>query len=56
MFSGTKLKHTVRSQEWKASSSAVVDEIFAGKAVVNAAIPTHHLRDLIKSMLHDDPS
>lgn len=56
MFSGTKLKHTVRSQEWKASSSAVVDEIFAGKAVVNATIPTRHLRDLIKSMLHDDPS
>ncbi|EPY89674.1 serine/threonine-protein kinase Kist isoform 2 [Camelus ferus] len=56
MFSGMKLKHTVRSQEWKANSSAIIDHIFASKAVVNAAIPAYHLRDLIKSMLHDDPS
>ncbi|GAB5583733.1 serine/threonine-protein kinase Kist isoform X1 [Prionailurus iriomotensis] len=55
MFSGMKLKHTVRSQEWKANSSAIIDHIFASKAVVNAAIPAYHLRDLIKSMLHDDP-
>ncbi|XP_039695855.1 serine/threonine-protein kinase Kist [Pteropus medius] len=48
MFSGMKLKHTVRSQEWKANSSAVIDHIFASKAVVNAAIPAYHLRDLIK--------
>ncbi|XP_037681404.1 serine/threonine-protein kinase Kist [Choloepus didactylus] len=56
MFSGMKLKHTVRSQDWKANSSAIIDHIFASKAVVNAAIPAYHLRDLIKSMLHDDPS
>ncbi|EHB03831.1 Serine/threonine-protein kinase Kist [Heterocephalus glaber] len=56
MFSGMNLKHTVRSQEWKANSSAIIDNIFASKAVVNAAIPAYHLRDLIKSMLHDDPS
>uniref|UniRef100_G1NYV1 U2AF homology motif kinase 1 n=1 Tax=Myotis lucifugus TaxID=59463 RepID=G1NYV1_MYOLU len=55
MFSGMKLKHTIRSQEWKANSSAIVDHIFARKAVVNAAIPAYHLRDLIKSMLHEDP-
>nr|KAF6274356.1 U2AF homology motif kinase 1 [Pipistrellus kuhlii] len=55
MFSGVKLKHTIRSQEWKANSSAIVDHIFARKAVVNAAIPAYHLRDLIKSMLHEDP-
>uniref|UniRef100_A0A8C0W868 Protein kinase domain-containing protein n=1 Tax=Castor canadensis TaxID=51338 RepID=A0A8C0W868_CASCN len=48
MFSGMKLKHTVRSQEWKANSSAIIDHIFASKAVVNAAIPAYHLRDLIK--------
>ncbi|ELR60189.1 Serine/threonine-protein kinase Kist [Bos mutus] len=51
MFSGMKLKHTVRSQEWKANSSAIIDHIFASKAVVNAAIPAYHLRDLIKSLL-----
>ncbi|KAB1260437.1 Serine/threonine-protein kinase Kist [Camelus dromedarius] len=39
-----------------ANSSAIIDHIFASKAVVNAAIPAYHLRDLIKSMLHDDPS
>lgn len=50
-----KLKHTIGSQEWKANSSAIVDHIFARKAVVNAAIPAYHLRDLIKSMLHEDP-
>uniref|UniRef100_A0A452VD46 U2AF homology motif kinase 1 n=1 Tax=Ursus maritimus TaxID=29073 RepID=A0A452VD46_URSMA len=50
MFSGMKLKHTVRSQEWKANSSAIIDHIFASKAVVNAAIPAYHLRDLIKSI------
>ncbi|XP_036199982.1 UDP-N-acetylhexosamine pyrophosphorylase isoform X4 [Myotis myotis] len=51
MFSGMKLKHTIRSQEWKANSSAIVDHIFARKAVVNAAIPAYHLRDLIKRFL-----
>uniref|UniRef100_A0A6I8N871 Serine/threonine-protein kinase Kist n=1 Tax=Ornithorhynchus anatinus TaxID=9258 RepID=A0A6I8N871_ORNAN len=57
MFSGMKLKNAVRSQEWKANSSAVIDHLFANKAVVNAAaIPAYHLRDLIKSMLHDDPA
>ncbi|KAM9686338.1 serine/threonine-protein kinase Kist isoform 1-T1 [Trichechus inunguis] len=40
----------------QANSSAIIDHIFASKAVVNAAIPAYHLRDLIKSMLHDDPS
>ncbi|XP_069497449.1 serine/threonine-protein kinase Kist [Ambystoma mexicanum] len=55
MYSGTKLKHAVRSQEWKTNYSAMIDHIFANKGVVNAAIPAYHLRDLIKSMLHDDP-
>uniref|UniRef100_A0A8C5XKJ6 Protein kinase domain-containing protein n=1 Tax=Microcebus murinus TaxID=30608 RepID=A0A8C5XKJ6_MICMU len=45
MVSGMKLKHTVRSQGWKANSSAIIDHIFASKAVVNAAIPAYHLRD-----------
>uniref|UniRef100_A0A8C3JGE5 UDP-N-acetylglucosamine pyrophosphorylase 1 n=1 Tax=Calidris pygmaea TaxID=425635 RepID=A0A8C3JGE5_9CHAR len=54
MFSGMKLKHTVQSQEWKTNSSAIIDRIFASEGVVNSAIPTYHLRDLIKSMLHCD--
>uniref|UniRef100_A0A8C1NSU2 Serine/threonine-protein kinase Kist n=1 Tax=Cyprinus carpio TaxID=7962 RepID=A0A8C1NSU2_CYPCA len=55
MFSGIKLKETVRSQEWKDNSSAIVDHIFSSNAVVYPAIPVFHLRDLIKSMLHNDP-
>nr|XP_033817339.1 serine/threonine-protein kinase Kist [Geotrypetes seraphini] len=55
MFSGTKLKHTVRSQEWKVNRATIIDHIFASKGMVNSAIPAYHLRDLIKSMLHDDP-
>uniref|UniRef100_A0A8C2VS36 Protein kinase domain-containing protein n=1 Tax=Chinchilla lanigera TaxID=34839 RepID=A0A8C2VS36_CHILA len=56
MFSGMKLKHTVRSQEWEANRSAIIDHIFASEAVVNASTPAYHLRDLIKSTLRDDPS
>ncbi|KAG7487623.1 hypothetical protein MATL_G00025450 [Megalops atlanticus] len=55
MFSGIKLKETVRSQEWKDNSSAIIDHIFTSKIVVCPAIPVYHLRDLIKSMLHNDP-
>ncbi|XP_059426903.1 serine/threonine-protein kinase Kist-like isoform X2 [Carassius carassius] len=55
MFSGIKLKGTVKSQEWKDNSSAIVDHIFSSNAVVYPAIPVFHLRDLIKSMLHNDP-
>ncbi|MBN3302270.1 serine/threonine-protein kinase Kist [Amia ocellicauda] len=55
MFSGMKLKETVRSQEWKANSYTIIDHIFASKIVVCSAIPVYHLRDLIKSMLHNDP-
>ncbi|KAG5850643.1 serine/threonine-protein kinase Kist [Anguilla rostrata] len=55
MFSGIKLKDTVRSQEWKDNNSTIIDHIFASKIVVCPAIPVYHLRDLIKSMLHNDP-
>ncbi|XP_051986898.1 serine/threonine-protein kinase Kist-like [Xyrauchen texanus] len=55
MFSGIKLKETVKSQEWKDNSSAIVDQIFSSNALVYPAIPVYHLRDLIKSMLHNDP-
>lgn len=55
MYSGTKLKHAVRSPQWKGNCSSMVDHIFASKGVVNAAIPAYHLRDLIKSMLLEDP-
>lgn len=54
MFSGIKLKHIVQSQEWKTNNSAIIDHIFASKSVVNSAIPAYHLRDLLKSMLHND--
>uniref|UniRef100_A0A8D0EFB5 U2AF homology motif kinase 1 n=1 Tax=Salvator merianae TaxID=96440 RepID=A0A8D0EFB5_SALMN len=54
MFSGMKLKHIVQSQEWRVNNSAIIDHIFASKSVVNSAIPAYHLRDLLKSMLHDD--
>uniref|UniRef100_A0ABM5G9R0 Serine/threonine-protein kinase Kist isoform X5 n=1 Tax=Pogona vitticeps TaxID=103695 RepID=A0ABM5G9R0_9SAUR len=54
MFSGVKLKYIVQSQEWRANNSAIIDHIFASKSVVNSAIPAYHLRDLLKSMLHDD--
>ncbi|XP_078263887.1 serine/threonine-protein kinase Kist [Rhinoraja longicauda] len=56
MFSGIKLKETIRSPQWKANSSAVIDSIFASKDLVYSAIPVYHLRDVIKSMLHDDPA
>uniref|UniRef100_A0A3Q3LAD1 Serine/threonine-protein kinase Kist n=1 Tax=Mastacembelus armatus TaxID=205130 RepID=A0A3Q3LAD1_9TELE len=55
MFSGIKLKDTVRSQEWKENSAAIVDHIFASNSLVCPAIPVYHLRDLIKSMLLSDP-
>ncbi|XP_051561814.1 serine/threonine-protein kinase Kist-like isoform X2 [Myxocyprinus asiaticus] len=55
MFSGIKLKETIKSQEWKDNSSAIVDQIFSSNALVYPAIPVYHLRDLIKSMLHNDP-
>ncbi|KAA0712974.1 Serine/threonine-protein kinase [Triplophysa tibetana] len=55
MFSGTKLKETVKSQEWKDNSFAIVDHIFSSNALVYPAIPVYHLRDLIKSMIHNDP-
>ncbi|KAM3841663.1 serine/threonine-protein kinase Kist [Vipera latastei] len=54
MFSGMKLKHIVQSQEWRANNSAFIDHIFANKSVINSAIPVYHLRDLLKSMLHND--
>uniref|UniRef100_A0A4W3KGH1 U2AF homology motif (UHM) kinase 1 n=1 Tax=Callorhinchus milii TaxID=7868 RepID=A0A4W3KGH1_CALMI len=56
MFSGIKLKETVKSPQWKANSSTIIDCIFASKDVVYSAIPVYHLRDLIKSMLLDDPA
>ncbi|XP_030582726.1 serine/threonine-protein kinase Kist [Archocentrus centrarchus] len=55
MFSGIKLKDTVRSQEWKDNSAAIVDHIFASNNLACPAIPVYHLRDLIKSMLVTDP-
>lgn len=55
MFSGMKLKDTVRSQEWKDNSAAIVDHIFANNSLACPAIPVYHLRDLIKSMLLIDP-
>uniref|UniRef100_A0A673Y660 U2AF homology motif (UHM) kinase 1 n=1 Tax=Salmo trutta TaxID=8032 RepID=A0A673Y660_SALTR len=55
MYSGIKLKDTVRSPEWKDNSAAIVDHIFASNSVVGPAIPVYHLRDLIKSMLHNNP-
>lgn len=55
MFSGVKLKDTVRSQEWKDNSAAVIDQIFGSNSLMNPAIPVYHLRDLIKSMLLTNP-
>ncbi|XP_071375149.1 serine/threonine-protein kinase Kist [Centroberyx affinis] len=55
MYSGIKLKETVRSKEWKDNSAAIVDHIFASNSLVCPAIPVYHLRDLIKSMLHNNP-
>uniref|UniRef100_A0A4W5NKY3 U2AF homology motif (UHM) kinase 1 n=1 Tax=Hucho hucho TaxID=62062 RepID=A0A4W5NKY3_9TELE len=55
MYSGIKLKDTVRSPEWKDNSAAIVDHIFTSNSVVVPAIPVYHLRDLIKSMLHNNP-
>ncbi|CAB1332058.1 unnamed protein product, partial [Coregonus sp. 'balchen'] len=37
------------------NSAAIVDHIFANNSVVVPAIPVYHLRDLIKSMLHNNP-
>uniref|UniRef100_A0A3P8UBG2 Serine/threonine-protein kinase Kist n=1 Tax=Amphiprion percula TaxID=161767 RepID=A0A3P8UBG2_AMPPE len=55
MFSGIKLKDTMRSPEWKDNSAAIVDHIFASNSLACPAIPVYHLRDLIKSMLLNDP-
>lgn len=55
MFSGTKLKDTVRSQQWEENSAAVIDNIFGGNSDALPAIPMFHLRDLIKSMLEKSP-
>ncbi|KAM6962638.1 serine/threonine-protein kinase Kist [Aplochiton taeniatus] len=55
MYSGIKLKETIRSQEWKDNCAAIVDHIFSSSSSVCPAIPAYHLRDLIKSMLHNDP-
>ncbi|XP_034736331.1 serine/threonine-protein kinase Kist isoform X2 [Etheostoma cragini] len=55
MFSGVKLKDTVCSQEWKDNRTAIVDHLFASNSVVCPAIPVYHLRDLIKSMLLNEP-
>ncbi|XP_068174619.1 serine/threonine-protein kinase Kist isoform X2 [Antennarius striatus] len=55
MFSGIKLKDTVRSQKWKDNSAAIVDHIFASNSLACPAIPVYHLRDLIKSMLLKEP-
>uniref|UniRef100_A0A3P8ZEY2 U2AF homology motif (UHM) kinase 1 n=1 Tax=Esox lucius TaxID=8010 RepID=A0A3P8ZEY2_ESOLU len=55
MYSGIKLKDTVRTPEWKCNSAVIVDHIFASNSVMCPAIPVYHLRDLIKSMLHNDP-
>lgn len=55
MYSGVKLKETVRSQEWKDNSASIIDHIFASNSLVSPAIPVYHLRDLIKSMLHNSP-
>nr|XP_060630322.1 serine/threonine-protein kinase Kist [Anolis sagrei ordinatus] len=54
MFSGMKLKQIVQCPEWRANNSAIIDHIFASKRRVNSAIPAYHLRDLLKSMLHND--
>uniref|UniRef100_A0A3Q1F6T6 Serine/threonine-protein kinase Kist n=1 Tax=Acanthochromis polyacanthus TaxID=80966 RepID=A0A3Q1F6T6_9TELE len=48
MFSGIKLKDTIRSPEWKDNSAAIVDHIFASNSLACPAIPVYHLRDLIK--------
>ncbi|XP_031728806.1 serine/threonine-protein kinase Kist [Anarrhichthys ocellatus] len=55
MCSGIKLKETIRSQKWKDNSAGLVDHIFASNSVVCPAIPVYHLRDLIKTMLLNDP-
>ncbi|XP_068445720.1 serine/threonine-protein kinase Kist isoform X2 [Clinocottus analis] len=54
MFSGIKLKDTVRSQKWKDSSAAIIDHLFSSNSVACPPIPVYHLRDLIKSMLLND--
>ncbi|XP_012689617.2 serine/threonine-protein kinase Kist [Clupea harengus] len=55
LYSGIKLKETVRSQEWKENNAAIVDHIFTRNSMACPAIPVYHLRDLIKSMLRVDP-
>uniref|UniRef100_A0A3B4BLM5 Uncharacterized protein n=1 Tax=Periophthalmus magnuspinnatus TaxID=409849 RepID=A0A3B4BLM5_9GOBI len=44
MYSGTKLKDTVRSHEWEDNSAAVIDKIFGSKSEAHPAIP-HHIPD-----------
>lgn len=55
MFSGIKLKDTVCSQEWKENSAVIIDHLFASRSLACPTIPVYHLRDLIKSMLLNDP-
>ncbi|XP_046907142.1 serine/threonine-protein kinase Kist [Hypomesus transpacificus] len=56
MLSGVKLKETLRSQQWKDSSAAIIDHLFASSSSAACpAIPVFHLRDLIKSMLLQSP-
>ncbi|XP_043941818.1 serine/threonine-protein kinase Kist isoform X2 [Protopterus annectens] len=55
MFSGYKLKDLTRSQEWKMNSSAIIDHIFASRVLDKPVFAMCHLRDLIKSMLYDNP-
>ncbi|CAG01598.1 unnamed protein product, partial [Tetraodon nigroviridis] len=56
MFSGIKLKDTVRSKEWKDNSAAIIDHVFAKNMLRCPAIPVYHLRDLIKSMVVNNPT
>lgn len=55
MYSGVKLKETIKSQQWKDNSASIIDHIFASNSNVCPAIPVYHLRDLIKRMLHNEP-
>lgn len=55
MFSGTKLKEIVRSQQWEENSAAVIDHIFETNSEALPAIPMYHLRDLLKSLLEKNP-
>lgn len=55
MFSGTKLKEMVHSQQWEENSAAVIDHIFESNTEGLPAIPMYHLRDLLKSLLEKNP-